>query len=387
MAIKIVYCLPSLHLVGGMEKVLTIKANYFAEKLGYDVTIVLTDGKDKPPFFKLSDKIKVINLDLNYEDIRKYPFILRFFPYSIKQLLFRKRLTELLMSIRPHITISMLRREINFLTKIKDGSIKIGEMQFNKTNYRDLNTKGESFGFKALLAKLWMNQLIHYLKKVDKFVVLSREDFEKWSELDNVTVIYNPIEKFPDRYSECDKKNIIAAGRFVNQKGFDLLLDSWAIVSAKHPDWHLSIYGSGNKTPYLKQITSNGIENSCTLHDALHDLTDVMCESSIFAFSSRFEGFALVLTEAMSCGLPPVAFSCPCGPKDLITDNVDGVLVTPENVAEFADKLCYLIENEDLRKAMGKRARERARGFTFDEISKEWVSLFETLLEGRPQEN
>jgi glycosyltransferase involved in cell wall biosynthesis len=380
MAIKIAFCLPSLHLVGGMEKVLSMKASYFADIMGYDVTIILTDGKDKSPFFPLSPKVKIVNLDLNYENIRLYPIYLKLLIYSYKQFLYRKRLTSVLKTITPDITVSMLRREINFITKIKDGSKKIGELQFNKQNYRDFNTKGEQKGIKGFFARLWIKQLIDNLRRVDRFVVLSYEDKEKWTELDNISVIYNPLEKIPENYSDCTSKRVIAAGRFVSQKGFDMLLDSWKIVSEKHPDWTLTVYGSGEKSPYYKQIKKNGIEKSCTLHDAVLDLNDKFTESSIFAFSSRFEGFGMVITEAMSCGLPAVAFACPCGPKDIITNDLDGILVKPQDIKALADKICYLIENEDIRKAMGERARERSKQFTIEILAKEWDTLFRSLL-------
>lgn len=378
--IKLVYCLPSLHLVGGMEKTLTIKANYFAEKFGYQVIIVLTDGAGKKPFFQLSELIEVVNLDINFEQIRKYPVLIRGPLYFFKQILFKRRLRELLMDRRPNITISMLRREINFITKIKDGSKKIGEMQFNKENYRDFGTKGNYKSIKGLFAKTWMRQLINNLKKTDMFVVLSYEDMVKWKELSNIRVIYNPIEQIPNRKSDCTSKQVLAAGRFVLQKGFDMLIHSWSIVHAKHPDWTLHIYGGGSKKKFSNIVDQYHLADTCFLHDAVPDLTEPMCNSSIFAFSSRFEGFSLVLTEAMSYGLPPVAFACPCGPKDLIEDNIDGVLVTPENIVEFANKLTYLIENEEIRIEMGVKAREKASQFTLDIIANEWDALFKSLL-------
>jgi len=381
MAIKIAFCLPSLHLVGGMEKVLSMKASFFAEQFGYDVTIILTDGNRNSPFFPLSPKVKIINLNLNYEDIRVIPIWIKFFLYSYKQYHYRKRLTKTLKQIAPDITVSMLRREINFITKINDGSKKIGELQFNKHNYRDFNTKGDLKGVKGFFARIWINQLINNLRRVDRFVVLSYEDKEKWTELDNISVIYNPIEKIPERYSDCSSKRVIAAGRFVSQKGFDMLIDSWKKVNEKHPDWTLSIYGSGEKGPYYNQIKQNGLEKSCTLHDAVLDINEKFTESSIFAFSSRFEGFGMVITEAMSCGLPPVAFACPCGPKDIITDGVDGILVAPEDVNALADKICYLIENEDIRKEMGIKARERSKHFSIEILAKEWDILFRSLID------
>ncbi len=378
--IKLLYCLPSLHQVGGMEKVLTIKANYFAEKLGYDVTIVLTDDAGKKPFFHLSELITVINLDINFEKIRTYPLLLKAITYSYKQVIFKKRLKRILFERKPDITISMLRREINFITKIRDGSKKIGEMQFNKSNYRDFNTGGNYSGIKGFLAKTWMRQLITNLKNVDTFVVLSYEDMQMWTELNNLRVIYNPIEKMPVRQSDCTSKKVLAAGRFVHQKGFDMLIRSWAIISSRHPDWTLEIYGSGNSQPYLHLIEKLNLTESCNIHNAVPDLTEAMCDSSIFAFSSRFEGFSLVLTEAMSYGLPPVAFACPCGPKDLIEHNKDGFLVQPYDLKDFADQICYLIENDERRKEMGKMARQKAQNYTLDIIAQEWDNLFTKLV-------
>ncbi|PKO99475.1 MAG: glycosyltransferase family 4 protein [Bacteroidetes bacterium HGW-Bacteroidetes-8] len=380
MSYKLLICLPSLHLVGGMEKVLTIKASYFAEVYGYDVTIVLTDGKDESPYFPLSDKVKILHLDIDFEKIRLYPIYIKIPIYLYKQYIYKRRLTKVLMSTRPDITISMLRREVNFFADINDGSKKIGELQFNKLNYRDFNTKGEASGIKGFFAKYWMKQLVTNLKKVDKFVVLSEEDKKNWTELDNVVVIHNPIESIPEESSNCTSKKVIAAGRLVSQKGFDMLIDSWKIVNDRHPDWTLSIYGNGSKEYFINQIELNGIKSSCFLYDAVLNINEKFIESSIFAFSSRFEGFGMVITEAMSCGIPPVAFACPCGPKDIITDGVDGILVTPESVDELADKICFLIENEDIRREMGRRARIRAEQFKIEVIAKEWNTLFKNLL-------
>lgn len=379
MSVKLAICLPSLHLVGGMEKVLTIKANYFTEVFGYDVTIILTDGKNETPFFPLSKKVKIEHLDIEFEKIRLYPIYLKIPLYLIKQLIYKRKLTKVLKTLKPDITISMLRREVNFFADIKDGSKKIGELQFNKLNYRDLNTAGNRSGIKGLFAKFWMDQLVRNLKKVDKFVVLSYEDKDHWNELDNVTVIYNPITEVPEKVSDCSSKKVIAAGRFVSQKGFDMLIESWKIVATKHPDWELNIYGDGDKSFFLEKISQTGVEHSCHLHDAVHNIEDKFLESSIFAFSSRFEGFGMVITEAMSCGIPPVAFACPCGPKDIITDGEDGYLVNPGDIETLAQKICFLIENEDVRKEMGKKARIRSHDFRLEKLALEWDRLFKEV--------
>ncbi|HCV14969.1 MAG TPA: glycosyltransferase family 4 protein [Rikenellaceae bacterium] len=380
MKYKIAYCIPAIYTPSGMERSLTIKANYFVDVLGYDVTIVLTDGAGREPAFKLSDKVKIINLNINYDKIWSYPIYLKIFVYMIKQVLYRSRLSAALNKIKPDITISLLRREINFLTKIKDGSVKIGEMHFNRLNYRDFNTKGERSGVKSFLAKLWMRQLISNLKKLDKFVVLSNEDNLKWTELDNTAVIYNPIETIPVNISDCSAKKVISAGRFAHQKGFDMLIDAWKIVTEKHPDWTLTIYGPGSKETFNNQIYKNGLSSNCFLEETVLNLNEKFAESSIFAFSSRFEGFGMVITEAMACGIPPVAFACPCGPRDIITDGKDGLLAEPENIRDLALKIVRLIDDEQLRKSMGANAITKSERFRMDVIAKEWAALFNELI-------
>ena len=126
---KIAYCIPSLYYPSGMERVLTLKANYFAEHFGYDIHIILTDGKDKQPYYPPHPSITIHQLDINYDELYGYPLLKRFFKYYNKQRLFKKKLNECLCTICPDITISLLRRDINFVNKMKDGSTKIGEIK------------------------------------------------------------------------------------------------------------------------------------------------------------------------------------------------------------------------------------------------------------------
>ena len=135
--LKLVYLTPALYMAGGVERVLTLKANYFAEHFGYDVTIVLTEGKGKPLFYPLSDKIKIINLDINFEELWTCSFVKKIIVYLKKQRQYKQKLSAILMDIRADITISLLRREINFINDIPDGSRKIGELHVNRANYRN----------------------------------------------------------------------------------------------------------------------------------------------------------------------------------------------------------------------------------------------------------
>ena len=375
---KIVYCTPSLYIPGGVERVLTTKANYLADVAGYDVYIVLTDGKGKEPYYPLSPKVKIIQLDINFEELWHLSFLKKILVYLQKQRIYKKRLTSTLLALKPDITVSLLRREINFLTSIKDGSKKVGEIHVNRDNYRNFEANDTNF-IKNIFAKWWIKNLEYKLRKLNRFIVLTHEDKEKWTGIKNVEVIPNPLCSIPSQHSLLQDKRVIAVGRYAYQKGFDLLLNAWKHVVDKHSDWKLTIYGSGERTPYINLAKDLGIESNCCLEASVSNIISKYQESSMLVFSSRFEGFGMVLLEAMSCGVPCVSFACPCGPKDIVTDGVNGYLVEPGNVEALAERLCYLIEHEELRKEMGKAARKRAEDFREEKIMQQWVDLFENI--------
>ena len=375
---KIVYCTPALYMAGGVERVLTLKANYFAEHFGYDITIILTEGKDKPLFYPLSDKIKVINLDINFEELWTCSFVKKAIVYLKKQRIFKKKLSDELMRIRPDITISLLRREINFINEIKDGSKKIGELHVNRANYRNFEA-GDSNAIKNLFAKYWMRSLVSHLKRLDRFVVLTEEDKASWTELDNVEVIPDPLAFEIDKVSPLTNKRVIAVGRYVYQKGFDLLLQAWAKIEKQHPDWELAIYGMGDRTPYEQVVEELQIErNRCHLNGPTDDIKQEYLNSSLFVFSSRFEGFGMVLIEAMACGLPVISFDCPCGPKNIVRHQEDGLLVPSGDVAKLSDAIHQMLSDDALRHQMASKAIVNVRRFELSEIAERWKDLFET---------
>lgn len=378
--LKIVYVTPALYMAGGVERVLTLKANYFAEHFDYDITIILTEGKGKPFVYPLSDKIKVINLDINFEELWTCSFVMKIFVFLKKQRVYKKKLTAELMRIRPDITDSLLRREINFITKIKDGSKKIGELHVNRANYRNFESNDTNW-IKELFAKFWMRNLIVHLKQLDKFVVLTEEDKEAWTELNNVVAIHNPVSFNPVSVSSLKEKRVIAVGRYAYQKGFDLLLRAWKKVEMQCPDWELSVYGDGDRSQYEQLAEELGIDATrCHLNPPTNQIQKEYIGSSVFAVSSRFEGLSMALLEAAACGLPIVSFACPCGPRDLISDGEDGLLVEKENVDALADSLTKVMRSPEIRERMSAAILKKAELFRIDYLSIQWKQLFESVL-------
>ena len=378
--LKIVYITPQLYTADGVARVLTMKANYFAEKFNYDITIILTEGKDKPLFYQLSDKIHVVNLDLNFEEIWHLPFFKKALVYLKKQRKYKYLLTKELMQLRPDISVTLLRREINFINEIKDGSKKIGEMHILRSHFRNFE-KNQTNAFKELFSKYWNYRLIGKLKQLERMIVLTEKDCKAWTELDNVIAIPNPLPFTPKTISPLTEKRVIAVGRYYQEKGFDLLLESWAKIYKSHPDWRLEIFGDGDKAMYEEIRDKLGIPPSCCiLNGRTNTIEQEYVNSSIFVCSSRFEGFGMVLVEAMACGLGVVSFDCPWGPSSILANGEDGILVENGNTNSLAEAIKSLMDDSDKLNTLAKNAIINVRRFQMDKIAYQWKELLESLV-------
>ena len=376
---KIVYCTPALYSAGGVERIVSFKASYFAEHLGHDVTIIVTEGKGRSSFFPLSDQVKVVNLELGFEELWTASFFKKVILYLQKQWKFRRMLRAELMRIRPDFTISMLRREINFITGIHDGSKKIGELHVNRSNYRNFEANDTNL-LKKVFARIWMGSLVEKLKKLDRLVVLTEKNKDAWPELSNLVVIPDPLPIQSKTSADVHTKRVITIGRYAYQKGYDMLIRAWAEVEKRFPDWQLSIYGMGDQSSCRQLISDLGVDpQRCLLNGAVSDVCQEYMNSSVFILSSRFEGFGLVLIEAMSCGLPVVSFDCHTGPDEIISDGHDGFLVPANDIHALSKKLMTLMGDEELRRRFSENARLSSRKYDADKIASQWTLLFSQL--------
>lgn len=378
---RIVYCTPALYSAGGVERIVSVKANYFAEQYGYDVTIVVTEGIGNSPFFPISDKVDVVNLDIGFEDLWNRPFWKKIVLYVVKQYKYKKCLKEELRRLHPDIIISTLRREINFLTKINDDSLKIGELHLNRVNFRALES-GKYGIFQRLFAKWWKKKLVDHLRALDKLVVLTESSVKEWPELDNVVMIPDPLPIQVDSKSSLTSKRIVTIGRYSFEKGYDFLLRSWAIVQKEIPDWHLDFYGMGDSAAYMELAAQLDVDLSrCHFYGSVRDVQQVYQNSSIFALSSRFEGFGLVLVEAMACGVPVISFACQSGPLELISHGHNGLLVPLGDVPAFAEELIRLIKDPELRASLAEGGLNTVQSCSLDKVAEQWKVLFDVMMQ------
>ena len=157
-------------------------------------------------------------------------------------------------------------------------------------------------------------------------------------------------------------------------------MKAWKIVEQGSQGWTLAVFGSGDREPYERMMEELAIDRSrCHLYGNTSEIQKEYLGSSIFAVSSRFEGLSMAMLEAMSCGLPVVSFACPCGPRDVITDGENGILVPKEDYEQLACGLLRLIQLPDLLRGMGKNAKERAADFKIEMLAGKWVQLFNSL--------
>ncbi|UPZ30879.1 glycosyltransferase [Streptomyces sp. LRE541] len=218
-----------------------------------------------------------------------------------------------------------------------------------------------------------------YYRDVDRMLALTREDADLWigQGMNNASYLPNPLPFMPEVPSARTEKAVVSIGRLHDQKGIDMLLDTWAEVAPRHPDWRLRIYGSGEDEEILKkQCTALGLDGSVDWMGRTSDVPGALRGGSVFALSSRGEGFPLALMEAMAMGVPCVAFDCAPGVREIVHDGVDGLLAGLGNTGELARRLDTLMSDKELRDGMGERARADIQRYTTTEIVNRWEGLF-----------
>ena len=362
---KLLYITNGISGAGGLERVLSIKASYLAEHLGYQVHI-LTLNETAAPFYEFSSKINLHNVAAMGNPIK----------YTTSYLHGIKRVIK---AINPDV-ISVCDDGLKafFLPKLlgkpcpmiyeRHVSKLISVSQRNQT------------GIKKQLVNFQFKLMDFLGNSYDKFVVLTTGNLKEWN-LNNLQVISNPLSFYPAKSAALENKKVIAVGKQSYQKGYDRLLEAWQKVLERHPDWHLEIYGTlapdGKLSEQAKQL---GVDQKVHFFAPEKNIQSKYLDASIYVMSSRYEGFGMVLIEAMACGVPCVSFDCPHGPADIISDKKDGILVPNNDIPALAQALITLIEEDQLRQTMGKNAKENVKRYLPEGILQQWDQLFKSVV-------
>lgn len=375
---NILYCIPSLANPGGMERIITEKINWLSSHTEHKIWIVTTDQMRKPKFFKLIETVTVIDLDIDFNAEFNLPLPRKFVAVRRKLRVYQKHLEAMIREHKIDICISTGGKEMEFLQNMRCRCKKVLEIHFSK-NFRQqflLARRGDAIA--RLLGAFRTRQLVWQTKNLDAVVVITKKDYGEWAKTHrNIYQIYNFTSFEVEKPAALNNNRAIAVGKLDAQKGFDMLVDAWALKKSSLQDWSLHIFGQGEWYGMLqKKIESYGLEDNIFLEGVSNDISKEMLKSSMFLFSSRYEGFSLVFLEAMACGLPVISFDCPEGPAEVIENNDIGLLVEHENVPQFANAMERLFHNRPELVQMSENSFRKSALFAKDKIMEQWNSLF-----------
>ena len=361
---KLLYITNGINGSGGLERVVSTKASFLADHYNYDVHIAGLNDSTTGLFYEFSSKIKL------------HPFPVFGNPLRYVQR-YVSGIKKLVQTVQPDVIIVCDDGLKGFFVPII-----IGRKQpiiYERHVSKSIEFRKDASAIQKLFSRFKLRLMDYLSGKFTVFVVLTQSNTSEWKGK-NVLVIPNPLSFYPEERSSLRNKKVLAVGKQSHQKGYDRLLRSWKIVQEKFPDWSLEMYGKKDASLRFEQLAENlGISNSVRFYEPEKDIVKKYLESSIYVLSSRFEGFGMVLIEAMACGVPCVSFDCPHGPSDIIEDDVDGFLVKNDDEFAFAEQLLILIENQSIRMEMGTKARENVKRFLPENILKQWDELFKSL--------
>lgn len=361
---RIAYTCQDISVTGGLERIFVDKANAMAAA-GHDVCLIVNNPPGTHPAYDIDARVRLI--DLSLAQPQSYAGTVFF---KLRQ---NHRMAKALRSFRPDIVVgvptwivsSMLTGRWHFVLE-SHCSRPLMFIHENRSIYKRL---------KVAIAE----------RRADVTVTLTQQDRANWRYARRVETIVN-FSNIKARETGAQRRDILAVGRLNNQKRFDILIDAWRIVSQKHPDRHLDIYGEGEERPTLQaRIDSHGLTNIIQLRGNTQDIGSEYASHEFLVMSSQYEGLPLVLIEAMTCGCPCVSVDCPCGPREIIADGEDGLLVPyndcnrDQQIQDLAAAICKMIENPDMTATFSRNAIRNAQRFDKQEIIKRWQQLFKQL--------
>ena len=379
--LKIMYVYYHMAYTGGVVRVLSDKMNYLSEH-GYEITLVTYEQGEHPLIFALNPNIHYYDTQTPLFPLYKYHYFTRLYHLYRINKVFTLRLKSIIDKTKPNIIITVAgdHMSCNAVAKINSDAKKI--IESHSINFETMN--GVKKGKNNILQKLYEIFDKRTISNFDALVALTQGSAKEWKIIiPLVFVIPNPITQYPENIPEPTiHKRIIAVGRLDFEKGFDRLVTAFSLISEEIQDWKLDIYGEGKeKEKLLSLIQSNTLADKIEIHQPTSDIYNEYMRSDFCVVSSYYEGWGLVLVEAMSCGIPCVSFNCKYGPQDIIKDKENGLLAINNDINDLSKKMLWMCQHQEERIQMGQKAREDMNHYKKDIIMHKWEQLFRNITE------
>lgn len=355
---------------GGAERVLVTLANHWASQ-GWSIVLLSFDDGSEPPFYDLNPHIQHRPLALSSDSRSLAEGVLN----NLHRL---STLRRAIQDSRPHVVLSFVDRT-NVLTLLATLGLEIPIVISERT---DPACHRIGRGWEALR---WLAY-----RRCARLVTQSRAAMSYFppSLQRRTHIIPNPVASAPARAARArseSARTLLALGRLSEEKGFDMLIRAFSSLAPTHPAWTLTIWGEGVQRKALeRQCDELSLRDRIRLPGRTNAVTEVLSEADLFVMSSRYEGFPNALCEAMASGLPVVSFDCPSGPREIIRDGIDGVLVPTGDVEALARALEALMDDETRRKTLAARARDVVERFSIESVARMWDQVLqEATREGK----
>lgn len=352
---------------GGAERVMSVIANYWASSKKH-VTLITLDSADRD-FYSLDSRVKRVALQL----AARSDTFRQAFNNNRRRI---KQLRREIIASRPDVVLSF-EDKTNILTLIAARPLKVPVLISERTDPRYHK-----------IGRFWEAcRVIVY--PMASAVIVQSGSVRHWAEniipKEFISVIPNPVWLTPARCLDTDnllpaRQNIVSMGRLEPEKGFDLMLTAFARCAAKYPDWAITILGEGTERSRLEKLANRlGIEDKTSFPGVIKDPTTILQSADLFVMSSHYEGFPNALLEAMTCGLPVISTDCPSGPREIIRNGENGILVPPENVDTLAAAMDKLMGNPEERRRLADGAVKVTESFGLNKVMEMWEDVIKAV--------
>ena len=380
---KILFIIDKMKNFAGIERILTCKMNYIANHTSHKLYLTTYEQQSQPLPFPLDSDIIYKPFDIMLPQRSEMTLFQWVKAYHGTRKCFKNQFKSLLTDIQPDLVVSTV-----YSYQVLDIIIKSCHHKGIKT-VMESHTQGETvtlsqkFKYNRYLFKIfshWDRYIMKSLRHCSCIVTLTKQDIPFWQKYARqIEVIPNILTIIPKKVKDYEAKRVLSAGRYMSEKGFDMLIEAWHLLPEEFHDWHLYIFGNGDRSMYQNIVNKYNMGETVHLMPATDDIAEEFSKSSLYVMSSRYEGFGLVLAEAMSCGLPCVSFDCPYGPREIIKDGEDGLLAKYKDIENLAQKMALLMSDTELRRKMGEQALRNIARYEPETIMSQWINLFQNI--------